>query len=165
MKVKINEFGIVAGACVVGICIGSYIQQKRDIRVFKKVTKELSKDVINELDKIFKDPIGKPANVDDAVCCAVERLKKEKNPAPTEIIFDTLADAEKVLNQLLSLIENYGHASLLDLYDLIGHYNCFNPFNFRDDKRGWKSLFGVEINKVKKGYAIVFPKLVELKGE
>lgn len=72
------------------------------------------------------------------------------------IVFDTKADAEKILEQMQEIIDTYGCVCIQDYYDLcnvsINHY--------REGKWGWTTLHGIEISQYKDGWHIDFPKAV-----
>ncbi len=73
------------------------------------------------------------------------------------LISDSRADMESVLDQMWEAIREYGQVSIGDLYDLAG-MTC----NFTDNKYGWKDLTSAYIKNVPGGYSIVFPKPVPL---
>lgn len=73
------------------------------------------------------------------------------------LISDSRADMEEILDQMWEAIREYGQVSIGDLYDLAG-MTC----NFTDNKYGWKDLTGAYIKNVPGGYSIVFPKPVPL---
>ena len=55
-------------------------------------------------------------------------------------VFDTLKDAETIVDTLLNLYEKYGFVTKADLYDLVGVVGCF-----ADMKYGWKDLNGMSL--------------------
>ena len=73
------------------------------------------------------------------------------------LISDSRADMEEILDQMREAIREYEQVSIGDLYDLAG-MTC----NFTDNKYGWKDLTGAYIKNVPGGYSIVFPKPVPL---
>lgn len=87
--------------------------------------------------------------------------------AAAGIVFNTRADAEKVLDQMHEIIENYGCVRIQDFYDLCGSIINVN-FHFALE-RGWTTLDKVVIRKHKDGWIIDFPETVRLdipkKGE
>lgn len=54
-------------------------------------------------------------------------------------VFDNRGDIEAVLNQMTDIIERYGVASIVDLYDSVGKTAPYTADNF-----GWKSMNGCE---------------------
>ena len=70
-----------------------------------------------------------------------------------EIVLATRADAESVIQALLDPIEQYGWASVGDLYKLVG----IMP-SFQDEKWGWDNLVTAGCRPVSGGYILEFPK-------
>ena len=54
-------------------------------------------------------------------------------------VFSNRGDAEAVLNQLTDMIEEYGIATIVDLYDSVGKTAPYTADNF-----GWRSMNGCE---------------------
>lgn len=73
------------------------------------------------------------------------------------LISDSRADMEEILDQMWEAIREYGQVSIGDLYDLAG-MTC----NFTDNKYGWKDLTSAYIKNIPGGYSIEFPKPVPL---
>lgn len=83
-----------------------------------------------------------------------DRLEKRKNLDFRDIIFDTRAEAEEVLSNLVDLTYDYEAASVADLYDLVGIDG-----NHTDNKYGWRNLSGAHVKMARGGgYMIVLPK-------
>ena len=59
----------------------------------------------------------------------------QKGKTYKDIVFATLDDTSKVLNAMVSLIDEYGFVSVADLYDLVGITG-----NYTDNKIGWHNL-------------------------
>jgi hypothetical protein len=74
-----------------------------------------------------------------------------------DIILETRGDAEEVRSNLVDLIEDYGQASVSDLYDLVGVTG-----NFTDDKWGWDNLASSSVSRVRDGYVLNLPKPIPL---
>ena len=74
-----------------------------------------------------------------------------------DIIIESRGEAEEVLSHLVDLTEDYGMASVADLYDLVGITS-----NFTDNKYGWDNLSGASISRVRDGYLINLPKAILL---
>lgn len=75
-----------------------------------------------------------------------------------DIIFETRADAELVLDQLDSAISNYGMVSVLDLYDLAG-VTCRQ---YTADKYGWTDIRNAKVIRVRDGYIIQLPRAMQI---
>lgn len=74
-----------------------------------------------------------------------------------DIVLTERGEAEEVISNLLDLIEDYGEATISDLYQLVGISG-----NFTDDKYGWKNLSTAYVNRVRDGYALNLPKAILL---
>lgn len=74
-----------------------------------------------------------------------------------EIIIDTRGEAEEVLDRLGDLIDMYDHATVSDLYDLVGITG-----NWTDDKWGWFDIREANIARVRSGYLLNLPKPVTI---
>lgn len=75
-----------------------------------------------------------------------------------DIIFETRADAELVLDQLDAAIANYGMVSVLDLYDLAG-VTCRQ---YTADKYGWTDIRNAKVSRVADGYIIQLPRALQI---
>lgn len=72
-----------------------------------------------------------------------------------DIILDSRGEAEDVLTQLVDLTQDYGQATVADLYDLVGITSAFT-----DNKYGWVSLANAKVSRVREGYLIDLPRPV-----
>jgi hypothetical protein len=89
------------------------------------------------------------------------RDTRKKDISPTnrarhnfdEIILDSRGEAEEVLSQLVDLIEEYGIASVADLYELVGLKS-----EHTDQRYGWTNLSAAEVSRVRDGYLINLPR-------
>ena len=76
-----------------------------------------------------------------------------------DILLESRGEAEDVLDNLDAIIEDYGSATVADLYDLVGITG-----NYTDNNYGWKNLRNADIVRVRGGeYTIKFPKVVPIK--
>lgn len=85
------------------------------------------------------------------------RLSREARSAHRldEIILDTRREGEEVLDQLFNLVDQYGTASLNDLYDMLGE----TP-DYASDRYGWdgvESLHGATVRHTRRGYLLDIP--------
>lgn len=69
------------------------------------------------------------------------------------IRFESRAEADEVLTCMCDLIDQYGSASVADLFDLAG-LSCPHTYN----KYGWTALRIAEIARVGGGYVLKLPK-------
>lgn len=74
-----------------------------------------------------------------------------------DIVLDSHRDAQEVLNSLVDMIDEYGHATVSDLQDLIGMTGSFTDNNY-----GWYNLSNSRIRRVRLGYLLDLPKPVHL---
>ena len=70
-----------------------------------------------------------------------------------EIILETRAEAEGVIDQLFMLIDKYDQATVADLYELVG----VSP-QYTDNKYGWTDIRGAGATRVRNGYLIDIPR-------
>lgn len=71
-----------------------------------------------------------------------------------DLTFASRVDADEVLASLKDYVEDYGKASVADLYDF-----CGVTGTFQDHKYGWYDLKGVRVVRVKDGYEIDLPRV------
>lgn len=74
-----------------------------------------------------------------------------------DIIVDTRDEGEEVIDHLLDLIDQYGSASIADLYSLVGIDSVYT-----DNSYGWNNLSTATITRVRDGYAINLPRAIEI---
>lgn len=70
-----------------------------------------------------------------------------------DIILDSRGEAEEVLEQMDAIIDRYGFASVLDLYDTLG----ITP-EFTSNRYGWTNLRTAEVVHVRDGYKLKLPR-------
>lgn len=70
-----------------------------------------------------------------------------------EIVVETRAEAEEVIDKLFELISKYESASVADLYELVGLSAAYT-----DDKWGWTDFRGAGVTRVRTGYLLDLPK-------
>lgn len=75
-----------------------------------------------------------------------------------DIILDTYGDCDAVLEEMCSLIRDYGMVSVLDLCDLLGTESTRHT----DSKYGWTSLRTAKIVPMRGGYMLKLPRVVPL---
>lgn len=72
-----------------------------------------------------------------------------------DIIFDSKAEAERVIDKLVELIDEYDQASVADLFDAA---NMSRNSTFVDNAWGWTNLDDARSRRVSGGYELVLPK-------
>lgn len=75
-----------------------------------------------------------------------------------DILFETRGDAEVVLDQLDAEIEQYGMASVGDLYDLAG-VTCRS---YTANKYGWTDIRNAKVVRVSDGYILQLPRTTQI---
>lgn len=92
---------------------------------------------------------------DDSKPVTIDCEKSYINDRKYELIYETRADAEKVLNGMSEIIDEYGFVTVADLYDISGLPGAY----YTDSKIGWKgSIKESIIKRVRDGYVIDLPK-------
>lgn len=76
-----------------------------------------------------------------------------------DIIFESRGDADLVLDQLEAAINQFGLASVLDLYDLAG-ITC--PTSYTADKYGWTDIRSAKVVRVRDGYVLDLPRAAQI---
>lgn len=74
-----------------------------------------------------------------------------------DLIFESRADAQAVLEQMYDFLEEYQLVSVADLMTMIDKSSTHT-----DQKWGWESLQGSEIRTTRGGYLLILPKPVSL---
>ena len=72
-----------------------------------------------------------------------------------ELVFGSRSDADATLEQMDDMIERYGWATVLDLYESA---DLGGSAPWTANKYGWTSLRSAEVVKVRDGYVIKLPK-------
>lgn len=92
---------------------------------------------------------------DDSKPVTIDCEKSYINNRKYELVYETLVDAEDVLNGMSEIIDKYGFVTVADLYDISGLPGAY----YTDSKIGWKgSIKESTIKKVRDGYVIDLPK-------
>ena len=74
-----------------------------------------------------------------------------------EIVLETRADAEEVIDRLFANVAQYESTTVGDLYDLVGLSG-----NFADEKWGWNDLSTASVSRVRHGWLLNLPRPVPL---
>lgn len=75
----------------------------------------------------------------------------------SEVVINTRGEAEDVLDGLRQLVDQYGSATVSDLYDLLGLTG-----DFTDNKWGWEDLRRASVRTIRGGYVLDLPDTVPL---
>ena len=109
---------------------------------------KLSKSYLDENGKAIATGIA--AKVIDFIFDEYEPKTHDKKP----LSFETRREANEVIGELKAIINDYGYATVADIYDLVG----VNP-SYKDNVYGWKDLDKAKVKRKKvKDYRVVLPK-------
>lgn len=75
----------------------------------------------------------------------------------TEIVLESRMEAEEVLDQLLSIIDEYGSVDVGDFYSLVGLDSDWTA-----RKYGWTELGSAKVLRIREGYVISLPRPILL---
>lgn len=70
-----------------------------------------------------------------------------------EVLLESRGEAEEVLDRLSDLVKDYDHATVSDMYDLVGITGSFT-----DSRWGWTDLRGAGVRRVRDGYILDLPR-------
>lgn len=70
-----------------------------------------------------------------------------------DIILDSRAEAEEVIDQLFELVSKYEMATVSDLYEMVGV-----KADFPDEKWGWTDIRGAGITRIRNGWLLDLPR-------
>lgn len=76
-----------------------------------------------------------------------------------DIIFDNRGEAERVLDCMYDLLDQYRLVSVADLFDLAG----IDHNNYTDNDYGWDNLQSAKIMRIRDGWKIKLPKAMPIK--
>lgn len=79
------------------------------------------------------------------------------NKTVQDITLGTKDDAERVVDALIAVVDQYQIVSVADLYELVGL-----PSAHVDHKFGWTNLATIAINQTRDGWVISFPPVEEI---
>ena len=147
--------------------VGSYIFMDVIVPAVKKAIVDVVTDGVN---MIFFGHTRRPGSTNAHYVNYSGISKKDDRGAPyigaaptrsrysyEDIVLESRAEADEVIDQLNALIEMYGDASVGDLYDLVGRTG-----NYTDNRYGWKNLRNARAVRVQNGYLLELPKVIPL---
>lgn len=82
---------------------------------------------------------------------AISRMARSRHDFD-EIVLESRAEAEEVIDRLFDLVSRYETATVSDLYELVGL-----PSTHTDNKWGWTDLRGAGVSRVRDGYLLDLP--------
>lgn len=83
---------------------------------------------------------------------APSRRGRVQQSSLDEIILETRAEANDVLDQLITIIDQFEVATVADLWDTLGVTG-----EFTDEKWGWTNLMGADVQRINEGYLLNLP--------
>lgn len=136
------------------------------------IKKAISDIVTNGIDMILYGETGRSRKSSTASKISYSSYYKSSGDHPREsigrvrngfdyddIIFDNRGDAEAVLSALEDIIDQYGVASVGDLYDLAE----VSTSNYAVNNYGWTDLHNASAMRVRDGYILKLPRALPLK--
>lgn len=87
----------------------------------------------------------------------LDRGRTRQGYSYDDVILDSRGEAEEVIARMEEIIDQYGVASVGDLYDLVGISGTFT-----DQKYGWTNLRNAEPRRVRDGYMLLLPKALPI---
>lgn len=88
-----------------------------------------------------------------STAAAKKAVTKNRDQKLQDIMLSTRDDAENVLDALDDVIDEYGFASMNDLYDVVG----LTGGTFRESKYGWNNLSSAGVRRIRGGYTLSLP--------
>lgn len=82
---------------------------------------------------------------------AMSRIARSRHDFD-EIVLDSRAEAEEVIDRLFDLVSRYDTATVADLYELVGLASTHT-----DNKWGWADVRGAGVSRVRDGYLLDLP--------
>ena len=79
--------------------------------------------------------------------------------SPDDVVFESKADAERVIDILCDYIDEYGEASVAAFYGAAD----ISSDDFTDNYWGWRDLSTATVRRTRDGWVIVMPRVVSLK--
>lgn len=155
---------VVGGAIVfiTGIGTGVHLAYKAAVKIDEKIykgkLKEKFAEATTEVTTAFLYKKFESKRFEPKKFVYSRYDTKYERRSPKDVIFATRTDAEETRLKMNDYIEEYGQASVADLYDLVGDVAVYT-----DNKIGWKEGLSDElIVSTKDGWIIDFPDTCEL---
>ena len=141
--------------------IKKYIVEDVLIPTIKKTITDVVK---NSIDMFFYGEVSRPNRSNSSRISYSSYYDRDREPRRRrndllidDIVLESRAEAEEVLDRLDEMIEEFGMASVLNLYDLIG---VTAPFT--SDKYGWTDIRNATAVRVRDGYLLKLPRVMPL---
>ena len=141
--------------------IKKYIVEDVLIPTIKKTITDVVK---NSIDMFFYGEVSRSNRSNSSRISYSSYYDRDREPRSRrnsllidDIVLESRAEAEEVLDRLDEMIEEFGMASVLNLYDLIG---VTAPFTA--DKYGWTDIRSASVVRTKDGYMLKLPRALPL---
>lgn len=132
------------------------------------IKKAISDIVTNGIDMILYGESGRPRKTSGSYVSYDSSYRREntrtasREPVRTgyrydDIVLDSRAEAEEVLNRMDELIETYGVVRVADLFDLCG-MTC----QYTDNNYGWTNISSAKIEHGRDGFIIRMPRAMPI---
>lgn len=144
--------------------VGSYILSEKLVPTTKKLLYEIISNAADML--IFGDSGSRERRNGASNYVSYRDFSNRRDDRPRsrsaysydDIVLESRAEVDEVLDRMQELIEAYGQVSVGDLYDLVGISG-----NYTDNNYGWYNLRSAEPVRVRDGWMIRLPKASPLK--
>lgn len=145
MNKKITYACAIIGGAAIGFTTCGVIVAKKILQS-ERMREALVKVVVDKLDVVWKNPS----------MISYRSYYDSYKPRPYQvenIVFETRAEAEKVLDSMDELMKKYNIVTVADYYDLcdIQHDDHLDKHN------GWIDISGVEVLRISEGYKLTLP--------
>ena len=141
--------------------IKKYIVEDVLIPTIKKTITDVVK---NSIDMFFYGEVSRPNRSNSSRISYSSYYDRDREPRRRrndllidDIVLESRAEAEEVLDRLDEMIEEFGMASVLNLYDVIGVTAAFTS-----DKYGWTDIRNATAVRVRDGYLLKLPSVMPL---
>ena len=141
--------------------IKKYIVEDVLIPTIKKTITDVVK---NSIDMFFYGEVSRSNRSNSSRISYSSYYDRDREPRSRrnsllidDIVLESRAEAEEVLDRLDEMIDEFGMASVLNLYDLIG---VTAPFTA--DKYGWTDIRNATAVRVRDGYLLKLPRVMPL---
>lgn len=142
--------GVAVGIGVCGASLISYAFSDEDIRdgIKNKISRKVDKALYGE-----RPRRNYGSRVSYKSYFAEKRKKSDFTYSIDDIIFESMAEAERVKEQMSEIINEYGYVTVADVCGLANVVP-----NYMDSKYGWTYINSAKVTRIRDGYYIKLPK-------
>lgn len=143
--------GFIGGTMYSGIKLINYALNNEYIR------KGMSDAIANKLDEVLwsDKPIRRDVNPVSYRRYCEERYVKPYSDI--EIAYGTREEADKILDEMTTLVKEYGQVTVGDMYELSNMSSRYSNYAY-----GWTNLDGVSVISEAEGYFIELPDPIKI---